>query len=782
HSSRSVAMGQFGVSQPVLRREDQRLITGQGRFVDDMVPDGRAHGFVLRSPYGHARVVRVDTSAAEASPGVLAVMTGADDLGALPCISAPPVKQGTVFVRHDQPVLAVDRARYVGDPVAFVVAETLAQARDAAELIEVDYDPLPAAVGCGAAAQPGAPAVWDDTPDNTSFIHEMGDKAATEAAFADAAHVVSLDVVNNRIVQNAIEPRSAVGMFDQATGRFTLTTGTQMPNAMKTALAEVFNMDADRFRVLVEDVGGGFGGKNSLFPEQILVLEASRRLGRPVTWLSERSEAFISDYHGRDNVTRGELAFDADGRMLAIRVRTYADLGAYTAARGTVSPINGLVMMSGTYQLPAMHVEVHGVYTNTVPTDPYRGAGRPEVTYMLERLVDLAAVELGIDRIELRRRNLIQPDAFPYASPTGLNYDLCHFERIMDAAMDKAEWATVDTRRSEAAARGKLRGIGMANYVERCGGGAGLGETAKLTFDADGSVTLYIGSMANGQAHETAFSQVVNERLGLPFEKIRIVEGDTDLIATGTGTGGSWSIPMGGGAVSYAADKVVEKARRIAAHILEAAEADLEFDNGQFTVAGTDVRVSLEDVARASFDPARLPADTEPGLEGEDRFVPDNYTFPYGCHIAEVEIDRETGAIALVGYKVVHDFGRALNPLLLAGQVHGGVTQGIGQALLEHTAYDAEGQLLAGSYMDYGLPRADDLPPFFFENQGTPTERNPLGVKGCGEAGATGAPPAVMNAVIDALKPLGIRHIDMPATPEKVWAAIRKAETQAPSQ
>ena len=768
-------MGEFGVSQPVLRREDPALLRGEGRFVDDVAPDGLVHGFVLRASYGHARITGLDASAAAAVPGVLAVLTAADDLGHLPCLVAPACKPGTAFVCHEQPVLAGAAARMAGDPVAFVAAETLDQARDAAELIEVDYDPLPAVVAADDAVAAGAPPVWPDAPDNVCFVWEMGEAAATEAAFAGAAHVVRLDLVNNRVVQSPIETRGALGEWDAASGKFTLTTGTQMPHAMKPALAEILRVAAEQVRILVGDVGGGFGGKNSLYPEQVMVLECARRLGRPVKWVGERADSFVSDFHARDNVTTGELAFDADGRILAIRVQTLANLGAYVAGRGTVSPVNGVVMMSGTYRIPAMHVEVKGVYTNTVPTDPYRGAGRPEVTFMIERLMDIAAQELEIDRVELRRRNLIPPEDFPYASPTGLTYDQCHFAALMDAAMDRAGWATIAERRAAAAGRGKLRGIGMSNYVERCGGGGGLSETARLDFAPDGSVTLYIGAMANGQAHVTAFSQMVNEWLGLPFEKIHVVEGDTDRVATGTGTGGSWSIPMGSGAIAGAADKVIEKARLIAAHILEAAAADIEFADGAFRVAGTDLRISLEAVARAAFDPARLPPDTEPGLAGEDRFEPDNFTYPHGCHIAEVEVDRETGTVQLLAYTAMHDFGRALNPLLLAGQVHGGVTQGIGQALTERTAYAEDGQLLAGSFLDYCLPRADDLPSFDFENHGTPTMRNPLGVKGCGEAGATGAPPAVINAVVDALGPLGIRHLDMPATPERVWQAIRDA-------
>ena len=766
-------MGKFGISQPVLRREDPRLLTGRGRFTDDIVLPNLAYAHVLRSPHAHARIESVKVAEALAAPGVLAVITGAEieaaGLGSIACLSIPKVKPGTEFLPRDQPLLATDKARLVGDAVAFIVAESLAEARDAAELVEVDYAPLPAATACDAAAQPGAPQVWGDVPNNIAFDWETGDRAATDAAFARAAQIVTLDLVNNRVVQNAIETRGAVGFLEN--GRLTLQTGTQMPNRMKRQLADVLKLPAEQIRVLVEDVGGGFGGKNVLYPEQALVLYAARKLGRPVKWVSERAEAFVSDFHGRDNISHAEMALDGDGRFLAIRVRSYANIGAYCSTGGTISPTS-VVMLPGTYATPTVHVEVKGVYTNTVPTEAYRGAGRPEITYLLERLIDKAAAEIGIDRVELRRRNLIPPDAFPYTTPTGLTYDFCDFAAAMDEALRQSDWAGLPARRAQAEKQGKLRGVGMSNYVERCGGGGGLSESAKLRFEPDGTVLLMIGSQSNGQGHQTAYSQIISERLGLPFENIQVIQGDTDRVETGLGTGGSWSIPMGGGAVTLAADRIIEKARRLAAHRLEAAEADIEFDAGSFRVAGTDLSVSLEEIVRASFDPARLPPGEQPGLEGEERYKPENYTFPFGCHICEVEIDRESGAVELVRYTAVHDFGVPLNPLLLAGQVHGGVTQGIGQAMLENTVYDDRGQLLTGTYNDYCLPRADDLPAFELVLKETPAPNNPLGIKGCGEAGATGSPPAVINAVVDALSPLGIRHVDMPATPQKIWEAI----------
>jgi len=780
-------MSQFGISQPVRRREDDRLLTGAGRFVDDLQPAGTVHGFALRAPLARARITALDVVAARAAPGVLAVFTAADLAGEgvqpIACVSPPKPMAGTAFHEYPQPLLASDEVQYVGDSVAFIVAESEAAARDAAELIEVDYEPLPVATGCDRAAAADAPRLRPAAADNLSFRWEQGDKAAVEAAFAAAAHVSQLDLVNNRLVLNAIETRGCLAEYDpdgaDGRGKFSLAVTTQMPNPMRNQLVQVLGVAPEQVRVTVPDVGGGFGGKNSLFPEYPLCLLAARRLGRPVKWIGQRGDAFITDFHGRDNATRGEMAFDADGRIQAIRVHTYADLGAYTASRGPVSPVNGLIMLSNTYRIPVMYAAVTAVHTNTVPTDPYRGAGRPEVLYMIERLMDVAAAELGVDRVELRRRNLIPPDAFPYETPTGLRYDASDFAALMDAALARTDWAGFEARRRAAAERGRLRGIGLCNYIERCGGGGGLSEAARLAFDDDGNVTVYSGSQANGQGHETAFSQIVAECLGLPFERIRVVEGDTDRIETGIGTGGSWSIPMGGGAIALAAEKVVEKARRIAAQLMEAAASDIEFADGVFRVAGTDLTRTFAEVLQASRDPALRPADETPGLDEEARFKPDNFTYPYGCHIAEVEVDPETGVVALVDYVCVHDFGRALNPMLLAGQVHGGVAQGIGQALTEHTVYDGEGQLLSGSFMDYCLPRADDLPAFRFVPMDSVSPQNLLGVKGCGEAGAAGSPPAVMNALVDALSGYGVRHIDMPATPQRVWQAMRESHASS---
>ena len=774
-------MGQFGFSQPVARREDPRLLTGRGRFVDDMAPADCLHAAMLRSPHGHARLARLDTGPALEMPGVRLVLTAADvaaaGIGPIPVIAQPKTRAGTGFVEHGQPLLADGVARFAGEGVAFVVADTEAQAREACEAIEADYEPLPAVVDCRRAAEPGAPPIWPDAPGNVAFLWNMGDAAAVGEAFGRAAHVARLDAVNNRVVLNAVETRGAIATHDAATGRYELLTGTQMPNPMKNQIVRLFGLEPGQVRVRVGDVGGGFGGKNSLFPEYALALLAAKATGRPVKWISDRSEAFVSDYHGRDNIYTGELALDAEGRFLALRIAAHAALGAYAAARGPVSPVNGYVVAQGGYRIPAIQADVAVTYTNTVPTDPYRGAGRPEVLYLVERLVDEAARVAGIARDELRRLNAIPRDAFPYAAPTGITYDDADVVAAMDSALARTGWQDFEKRRREARTRGRLRGIGMANYLERCGGGAGLSEWGELRIEADGTAVFAVGAMSNGQGHETAFSQLVNERLGLPFEKIRIVEGDTDVVRQGTGTGGSWSLTMGGGAFAATADRVIDKARRIAGHLLEAAIEDVEFADGTFRVAGTDLHADWAAVAAAAHDPARLPDGEAPGLEAEASFAPDNFTFPYGCHVAEVEVDPETGAVELLGYTAVHDFGRVLNPLLLAGQVHGGVVQGIGQALTEHTAYADDGQLLAGSWMDYQLPRAADLPPIGFTAvEFAPTTRNPFGIKGCGEAGAAGAPPAVMNAVVDALRPLGVTHLDMPATPARVWEAIRRAQ------
>lgn len=769
-------MAQFGISQPLLRLEDPALLTGRGRFLDDLYFPRMAHAYVLRSPHAHAEIRGADTAAAKAMPGVLAIYTAADvrALGDIPTLAFPQMIAGTEYRHHGQPVLARERVRYAGEPVAFVVAETREQARDAAEAIAVDYAPLPAVTDPKGAAAAGAVQLWEDAPDNRSFEFDLGDPEATEAGFAKAARVVKLDVVNNRVILNAAETRGALGRYED--GRFIVHATTQMPHRHKEQLAKhVFQVPADRVRVLVGDVGGGFGGKNGLYPENCLVAFAARELGRPVKWVSDRDEAFLSDTGGRDNVTTGELALNEAGEPLAFRVRTYAALGGYNANGSAISPTN-MHMAPNAYRIPAVYIRVTGTFTNNSPVDAYRGAGRPEITYLIERLVDRAARELGEDPIAYRARIALTPEVFPYTTPTGLTYESADFGALLEQAKARVDWDGFSERRGASAAQGLCRGIGVCLYIERCGGGPALSEAADVRVQPDGSVEVRIGSQANGQAHRTSYAQVINEWLGVDPEDVVVIQGDTDEVETGTGTGGSWSIPMGGGAIARAADKVIEKAKRIAAQKFEAAESDIDYGDGMFAVVGTDLRLTLGEVAALAQDPANLPEGDEPGLGGFDRFVPENHTFPYGVHIAEVEVDPQTGAYALDAYTVVHDFGRALNPLLLEGQVHGGIAQGIGQALYERVVWAEDGQLLTGSYMDYHLPRASDFPDFDFLPVETPTAANPLGVKGCGEAGATGAPPAVINAMLDALAPLGVEHIDMPATPEAVWRAIQAAE------
>ena len=775
-------MGRFGLSQPVPRREDPRLLRGEGRFIDDRTPAGALHAVVLRAPFAHARIRNIDPAAARAAPGVCAVYTGADlaaaNVGAIACMATPPetpwagIREGDRFRERHQPVLATDRVRFVGEGVAFVVAETRAQALDGCERIEVDYEPLGAVTACDEA--PNGPPVWDDVADNVSFRWEIGDARVTQAAFAAAHRVVRRRIVNNRAQLCPLEARGVVAEHDG--NRWTLDVPTQMPHGVKRQLAAVLGIEEERVRVLVHDVGGGFGGKNSIYPEYVLAAVAARDLGRPVKWIADRSESFLGDAHGRDLVSHAELALDPDHRILGLRMRNFANLGAYTASRGAIPPTLAPLMATNTYRIPAAHADVAACFTHTVPTDPYRGAGRPEGLYVVERLMDAAAREVGLEPAELRRLNLIPPDAFPYRTPTGLLYDPCELDAVFRSALERADAEGFPGRRADAEARGLLRGLGIASYVERCGGGAGLRERADLLVDADGAVTLLIGSMSNGQGHETAYSQILAERLGLPFEKIRVVQGDTDRVLSGTGTGGSWSLPMGGGALVQAVDRLIETAKPIAADALEAAAADVEFRDGAFRVAGTDLAVSFGETAARAAAHGRRRADGAPGLDANGVYEPENNTYPYGTHLCEVEVDPETGAVRIVAYTAVHDFGRVLNPLLLAGQVHGGLAQGLGQALLEHTVYDGEGQLLAASFMDYCIPRADDLPDFDFEPWVTPSPGNPLDIKGCGEAGAAGSPPAAINAVLDALASAGVTDFDMPATPERVWRAIRAAK------
>ena len=762
-------MTKFGVGQPVRRLEDARFLTGTGRYTDDITLPGQAWGHVLRSPLAHARIRSVDAAPARAAPGVLSVITGAEmkaaGVGAIPCREPISNRDGTKRAEPDYPVLCADKVRHVGDGVAFVVAETLDEAKDAADLVRVDYEPLDAVAEATKAVEPGAPLVHDDVPGNLVFDWAFGDAAAVEAAFAGAAHVTRIDLVNNRVVAASMEPRGVIADHDGASGRTTLYTGNQGGWPLQEILAgPVLGVGTDTVRVVTPDVGGGFGMKLSLYPEHALCAWASRRLGRPVKWIGERTDAFISDTHGRDHVTRAELAFDKDLRIVALSADTVANLGAYLSAYAPFVPTGAaLKVLPGVYDVKRLHYRVRGVLTHTVPVDAYRGAGRPESIYVIERLMDRAARQLGEDPAELRRRNFIPADAMPFTSAAGETYDSGEFERIMDTALERADRAGFEARRVQARGRGVRRGLGFCCYVESTMGD--ISEGAAIRFTEDGVVEVRVGTQSTGQGHETAYAQVLHEALGVPFARIRIIQGDTDAIPAGGGTGGSRSLTAEGWAIGEAAQAVVGRGKQFAGHVLEAAVADIEFEAGTFRIAGTDRAIGILDLALE----ARTMADPPDGLDAEARINVKDWTFPNGCHVAEVEIDTDTGAARLVRYTIVDDFGRVVNPLLVEGQVHGGVAQGMGQALLERAVYDGDGQLLSGSFLDYAMPRAADLPSLDFSTVEVPCRNNPMGVKGCGEAGAIASPAAVVNAIVDALAELGIEHVDMPATPETVW-------------
>ncbi|HJU20223.1 MAG TPA: xanthine dehydrogenase family protein molybdopterin-binding subunit [Stellaceae bacterium] len=743
---------------------------------------------ILRSPHAHAEIGPIDTGGASAAPGVAAVFTGADmEIGGLPCGWLVTSKDGSPMVEPPHPLLAKGRVRHVGDPVAMVVAETLAQAKDAAERIEIAYRPLPAVVAADEAARPGKPLLFDQAPGNICFDWHLGDRAAVDAAFARAHHVTRLDIVNNRLVSNPMEPRAAIGEYDRATGDYTLYTTSQDPHVIRLLLAaSVLSVPEHKLRVVAPDVGGGFGTKGSLYAEQALVTWAAGRLKRPVKWTAERGEGFASDNQARDHLTHAELALDQDGKFLALRVATLANLGAYLSSFASAIPTWCYgPLLAGTYATPAIYVEVKGVFTNTVPVDAYRGAGRPEACYVIERLVDRAALETGIDPAELRRRNFIPRDAYPYQTPVLLTYDSGDYFATLDMALKAADYAGFEERRRAAAGRGKLRGIGIATYIEACamapsvlagqlGARAGFYEAAAVRVHPTGSITVFTGAHSHGQGHETVFARLVADRLGVAIEMVDVVHGDTGKIPFGMGTYASRSLAVGGSAVVKAIDKIVSKGKKIAAHLLEASEADIEFADGQFKVAGTDRTVPFAQIALSAYVPHNYPIDTvEPGLDETAFYDPTNFTYPAGAHVAEVEIDRDTGAVAVLNFTAADDFGRIVNPLIVEGQVHGGLAQGIGQALYEHTVYDPEsGQLRTGSLMDYCLPRADNLIGFNLATHETLCTHNPLGVKGCGEAGTIGAPAAIINAVVNALAPLGVTDLAMPATPERVWSTI----------
>jgi carbon-monoxide dehydrogenase large subunit len=779
----AVTVEQYAVGQSVRRLEDPRLLQGHGRYSEDVVLPREAQAVVVRSPHAHARIRAIDVAAARARPGVLAVLTGADlaadGLGPLPSDPGRKRADGTPAFATPRPALARDRVRHVGDPVALVVAETRAAAQDAAEAVVVDYEPLPAVAATADARRPGAPAVWDEAPDNVAFVWEAGSREAVDRAFAAAAHVTRLRFTVSRVAPAPIEPRAAVGEFDRRSGRYTLHTGIQGPHGLRQLLAEpVLRVPQSQLRVVTGDVGGSFGMRSGAYPEHVLVLWAARRLGRPVKWVSDRREGMVSDEHGRDNLTTVELALDADGRFLALRVDLTLNIGAYLTPRSAGPGTNNVGGSAGVYTTPAIHHRTIGVFTNMTPTGPYRGAGRPEASYAIERVIDVAARELGRDPVELRRLNLIPPSAMPFTTGLVFTYDCGDFGRGMDLALRLADHAGFEARRAAARRAGRLRGLGVANAIEVAGGPytAVNPDTAELRVNPDGSVALFTGSTSMGQGNETAFVQIVSERLGLPPARVQVFWGDSDQLGAGRGNGGSGALTVGGSAVLRAAEKIVERGGRIAAHLLEAAAGDVELRDGRFAVRGTDRAVSWAQVARAAYQPRQLPAGMEPGFSETAAFTPPAVTFPNGCQVCEVEVDPETGEVRILRHTVVDDVGRMVNPLLVKGQIHGGVVQGLGQGLFEELAYEpATGQLLTGSFMDYPLPRAADVPAFTVDSHEVPTRVNPLGAKGVGEAGTVGALPALVNAVVDALAPLGVRHLDMPLTPERVWRAIRAA-------
>ena len=774
-------MGEYGISQPVRRTEDPRLLRGAGRFVDDVRFADMAFGYVLRSPHAHADIRKLDVSAAAKAPGVLAVLTSADyeadGCGEIP-VGRPAARnsEGVELFTTPRLPLATDRVRHVGDPIAFVVAETIAQAKDASELIVVDYELLPASTSTADAMKPDTPAIWPDCPNNLGMLHELGDKDATGAAFANAAHTVHQELVVNRVSANSMEPRGTVACYDAKEDFCTIYIPTQSAfSARRQYAGAIFHEPENHYRVVTGDMGGSFGMKNHMYPDQILTIWASKKLGRPVKWISERSEALMSDNHGRDNVVEAGLALDSDGKILALRVQITGSVGAYTSSGGYGPLTNNLGTLAGPYTIENAYVRIQAVFTNNNPTSAYRGAGRPEAAYIIERLVDLAARELKIDATELRRRNMIPPDAFPYKTAITFTYDSGDFANILDQAVQVSGYGKFEERRAEARKRGKYRGLGVSYTIERAAGPSL--EHAEIRFDPSGTATVLVGTTNHGQGHQTIYTQLACERFGLTPDQVRVVEGDTGAMAFGHGTGGSRVSTMGMSALSIAADKVIEKGLKIASHVLEAAPADIEFFEGTYTVAGTDKSLAFDEIIKIAFTPAELPDDMEPGLFENGTYRSHVPNFPNGCHICEIEIDEETGKPALVSYVVVDDFGTVLNPLLLDGQVHGGIAQGAGQALMENVAYDPDsGQLLSGSFMDYTMPRGDDFCAIEIKSHPVPTATNPFGVKGAGEAGTVGSLPAVSNAVVDALSPLGVKHIAMPATAEVIWRAMQDAD------
>jgi carbon-monoxide dehydrogenase large subunit len=784
-------MGVEGIGARVARKEDKRFLTGKGRYTDDMVVPGMKYAYFVRSPYAHARITSIDVAAAKAMPGVIDVLDGkqllADGIGNLICGWMIHSKDGTPMKMGAWRPLAHETVRYVGDAVAIVVADSIGEARDASEAVSVEYEELSVVTGAVDAMKQGAPQLHPEAPGNLIFDWEIGDSAAADAAIASAAHVTEIDIFNNRLSPNPMEPRATLGIYDTAEDHFTCYTTSQNPHVARLVMSAFYNVAPEhKLRVIAPDVGGGFGSKIYIYPEEVVCLWASKKTGVPVKWTSDRTEAFLTDAHGRDHVSKVKMAFDKDHKIIGLKVDTIANLGAYMSLFSSSVPTYlYATLLSGQYAIPAIHANVRTVYTNTVPVDAYRGAGRPEATYLLERTVETAARELGISPAELRRKNFVR--TFPYQTPVIMCYDAGDYDASLNVAMGAADWNGFPARKAEAARRGKLRGIGMSCYIEACGiapsaavgslgAGVGLWESAEVRVNAVGTVEVLTGSHSHGQGHETTFAQLVSERFGLPIDNVSIVHGDTDKVQMGMGTYGSRSGAVGMSAIVKALDKVEAKAKKIAAHLMEADESDIVIENGELKVAGTDKTLPWFQVALAAYTAHNLPSGMEPGLKEGAFYDPSNFTFPAGCYIAEVEVDPETGKTEIVQFVAADDFGNIINPMIVEGQVHGGIAQGIGQALLESVHYDPQtGQLLTASYMDYAMPRADDLPSFNVSHQNTPCPGNPLGIKGCGEAGAIGSPPALINAITDAI---GNNNLNMPATPLAVWSALQANATR----
>ncbi len=781
-----------GIGQSVRRKEDTRFITGAGRYVDDHKFPRQLYARFVRSPYAHAIVRGVHVTSALMAPGVVSVFTGSQlrdaGVGGIPCGWLLQDVRGQPMAEPPHYALALDKVRHVGEPVAMVIAETLLQAQDAVELVEVDYDPLDAVAHAAQATEPDAPLVWDHIPNNICCDWELGDRQVTQAAFAQAAHVTQIDLTNNRLVPNPMEPRAAVAHYDAATGDLTLYTTSQNPHTIRGTLSRMLGISETNLRVVSPDVGGGFGSKIFLYPEETCVAWASMQLRRPVRWTSDRSEAFLTDAHGRDHRTHAELALDESGKFIGLRVKTYANVGAYLSSGATAIPTFYYApLLPGVYQIPALHCNVVVTFTHTCGVDAYRGAGRPEATYVIERLIDKAARETGRDRVELRRLNFIRADQFPYPTAGGLKYDSGDHHKTLAVALDKADWSEFETRRQAARTHGKYRGIGISTYVEiaggtpsrllgKQGGRGGRAESALVRVHPGSAVTVFSGSHSHGQSHETTFAQLVCDRLAVPIEQVKIVQGDTDTVPFGRGTAASRSLVLGGSAIVRALDKIILKGSRIAAHILKCDVSEITFDQGVFTSVG-GVTLPFSEVAKAAYTLHNYPIeDVEPGLEETAFYDPQNWTYPCGCHICELEIDPETGVVKIIQIVAVDDVGEVVNPMVVHGQLHGGLAQAVGQALLEKCIHDETGQLLTGSFQDYCMPRADDMPNFDVAIESTPCDHNPLKAKGCAEVGSVGLPPAIINAVLDALSDLGVKDIEMPATALTVWTAIQESQ------